>query len=63
VSNIFGDYKTCRMLIPYERGDVVSYLNDQASVQSSEYEEDGTLMKVELKQADYDRYQEFVLGK
>lgn len=62
-ANIFGDYKTCRMLIPYERGDVVSYLNDQASVQSSEYEEDGTLMKVELKQADYDRYQEFVLGK
>lgn len=61
--NIFGDYKTCRMLIPYERGDVVSYLNEQASVQSSEYEEDGTLMKVELKQADYDRYQEFVLGK
>ena len=51
------------MLIPYERGGVVSYLNEQASVQSSEYEEDGTLMKVELKQADYDRYQEFVLGK
>lgn len=62
-ANIFGDYKTCRMLIPYERGDVVSYLNDQASVQSSEYEEGGTLIKVELKQADYDRYQEFVLGK
>lgn len=62
-THIFADYKTCRMLIPYERGDVVSYLNDQASVQTSEYEEDGTLLKVELKQADYDRYQEFVLGK
>ncbi|QBP39952.1 GTPase HflX [Paenisporosarcina antarctica] len=62
-THIFADYKTCRMLIPYERGDVVSYLNDQASVHTSEYEEDGTLLKVELKQADYDRYQEFVLGK
>ncbi|WP_017378854.1 GTPase HflX [Paenisporosarcina sp. TG-14] len=62
-THIFADYKTCRMLIPYERGDVVSYLNDQASVQTSEYEEEGTLLKVELKQADYDRYQEFVLGK
>jgi GTP-binding protein HflX len=62
-ANIFADYKTCRMLIPYERGDIVSYLNEQASVQTSEYEEEGTLLKVELKLADYERYQEFVLGK
>lgn len=62
-ANIFADYKMCRMLIPYERGDIVSYLNEQASVQTSEYEEEGTLLKVELKLADYERYQEFVLGK
>ncbi|MDX1805755.1 MAG: GTPase HflX [Paenisporosarcina sp.] len=62
-ANIFADYKICRMLIPYERGDIVSYLNEQASVQTSEYEEEGTLLKVELKLADYERYQEFVLGK
>ena len=62
-SHIFADYKVCRMLIPYERGDLVSYFNETASVQTSEYEEDGTLLKVELKQADYDRYQEFILGK
>lgn len=62
-ANIFADYKMCRMLIPYERGDIVSYLNEQASVQTSEYEEEGTLLKVELKLADYERFQEFVLGK
>ncbi len=62
-SKIFADYKVCRMLIPYDRGDIVSYLNEQASVLTSEYEENGTLLKVELKQSDYDRYQEFVLGK
>ena len=62
-THIFADYKTCRMLIPYERGDIVSYLNEQASVQTSEYEEEGTLLKVELRQSDYERYQEFVLGK
>lgn len=62
-SHIFADYKVCRMLIPYERGDLVSYFNETASVQTSEYEEDGTLLKVELKQADYERYQEFILGK
>ncbi|MFX3674979.1 MAG: GTPase HflX [Paenisporosarcina sp.] len=62
-THIFADYKLCRMLIPYERGDLVSYFNETASVQTSEYEEDGTLLKVELKQADYERYQEFILGK
>jgi GTP-binding protein HflX len=62
-THIFADYKTCRMLIPYERGDIVSYLNEQAAVQTSEYEEEGTLIKVELRQSDYERYQEFVLGK
>ncbi len=62
-THIFADYKTCRMLIPYERGDIVSYLNEQASVHTSEYEEEGTLLKVELRQSDYERYQEFVLGK
>ncbi|HLG28229.1 MAG TPA: GTPase HflX, partial [Paenisporosarcina sp.] len=62
-ANIFADYKMCRMLIPYERGDIVSYLNEQASVQTSEYEEEGTLLKVELKLADYERFQEFILGK
>jgi len=62
-SHIFADYVTCRLRIPYDRGEVVSYLNDQASVFDSEYEEEGTLMKVELKQADYERYSEFVLDK
>jgi GTPase len=62
-THIFADYKMCRMLIPYERGDIVSYLNEQASVQTSEYEEEGTLIKVELRQSDYERYHEFVVGK
>ncbi|WP_019413288.1 GTPase HflX [Paenisporosarcina sp. TG20] len=62
-THIFADHKMCRMFIPYDRGDVVSYLNEQASIQTIEYEEDGTLLKVELKQADYERYNEFILDK
>ena len=62
-THIFADYVTCRILVPYDRGDVVSYLNEQASVQNSEYEEDGTLLKVELSLADYERYSDFVLDK
>ncbi|WP_298832653.1 GTPase HflX [uncultured Planococcus sp.] len=60
---IFADYVTCRMVIPFDRGDVVAYLNEQASILETEYEEEGTLLKVEMSHADYDRYQEFVIGK
>ena len=57
---IFADYVVCSMLIPFDRGDLVSYLNEHASVNSTSYEEEGTLVKVELKKSDYDRFQEFV---
>ncbi|GGA39449.1 GTPase HflX [Psychrobacillus lasiicapitis] len=60
---IFSDYVVCSMLIPFDRGDIVSYLNEHASVESTTYEEEGTLVKVELKKSDYDRLQQFVFVK
>ncbi|AQU78200.1 MULTISPECIES: GTPase HflX [Planococcus] len=59
---IFADYVTCRMVIPFDRGDIVAYLNEHASIHETVYEEEGTLLKVELSHADYDRYQQFVVG-
>lgn len=59
---IFADYVTCRMVIPFDRGDIVAYLNEQANIHETKYEEDGTVLKVELSHADYDRYQQFVVG-
>ncbi|MER2260363.1 MAG: GTPase HflX [Psychrobacillus sp.] len=57
---IFSDYVQCDLLIPFDRGDIVSYLNEKASVKSTSYEEEGTLIHVELKKSDYDRLEEFV---
>ncbi|SES29553.1 GTPase HflX [Psychrobacillus sp. OK032] len=59
--HIFADYVVCNLLIPFDRGDLVSYLNEHASVESTSYEEEGTLVKVELKKSDYDRLQEFIV--
>ncbi|TWT24690.1 GTPase HflX [Planomicrobium sp. CPCC 101110] len=61
--HIFSDHVTCRMILPFERGDIVAYLNEYATIEETEYEENGTLLKVELSQADYDRFEEFVIGK
>jgi GTP-binding protein HflX len=61
--HIFAGHITCRMLIPFDRGDIVAYLSDSATIMDTEYEENGTVIKVELGSVDYDRFQEFVIGK
>lgn len=59
-NHIFEQYITCKLLIPFDRGDVVSYLNDKASVLETSYEEEGTLMKVEMPFEDRVRFEEFI---
>ena len=60
---IFSNYVTCDMLIPYDRGDIVSYLNMHASIHSTSYEENGTLLNVEVTDADYNEYKQYVIGE
>ncbi len=59
---IFSNYTKCKMLIPFDRGDIVSYLNASATVFSTEYDENGTLLMVEIKESDYKKYEEYVLS-
>lgn len=58
---IFKDYIRCEMLIPYEQGQVVSYLNEHANITATEYENEGTRLSLECRQMDYEKYHEFVI--
>ena len=58
-TRIFGDMVKAKLLIPYSRGDVSSYIQDKASVLNIEYNENGTLIECELKSKDYGRFREF----
>lgn len=58
---IFSNYIQCEMLIPYSEGGAVSYLNEQASIKSTSYEEQGTLLSLELKEADYKKFEQYVV--
>ncbi|AJK86132.1 GTPase HflX [Lysinibacillus fusiformis] len=60
--HIFSHYVTCEMLIPYDQGNIVSYLNEHASVSNTAYEEGGTLLSLEVKEADYAKYQQYVVN-
>jgi GTP-binding protein HflX len=55
----FREYVHCEMLIPYDKGDVVSYLNDYANVKSTVYKNEGILMFLECREADYQRYKQY----
>ncbi|MFC4410461.1 GTPase HflX [Chungangia koreensis] len=58
---VFGDYVTVELLIPYDRGEIINYLNEYTDVSSLAYEENGVLIKAEMKEADRNRFKEFLL--
>ncbi|WP_178018786.1 GTPase HflX [uncultured Paenibacillus sp.] len=58
---IFKDYVKCTMLIPYDKGSLVSYLNEHANVLDTSYEAEGTKLSLECRQSDYGRYKEYVI--
>lgn len=62
-SNIFGEYVTCKMQIPFERGDIVSYLKGKYNFISIEYTNDGTLIEICLSQKDYGKYKQYIIEK
>jgi len=59
-SHIFHDFVKCELLIPYSKGQIVSYFNNRYPVISMEYEENGTKLVVECSQADADKYNEYI---
>ncbi|MCI9974633.1 GTPase HflX [Clostridioides difficile] len=59
--SIFKDYIRCKILIPYSEGYIASYFNDNASIISTEYTEEGTVLDVECSDIEYNKYRKYVL--
>lgn len=59
-SRIFRDYVQCTMLIPYTEGCLVSYFNENASVQKTEYLENGTRLTMSCLLKDLQKYKQYV---
>jgi len=58
-SHIFKHYVKASFLIPYDRGTLISYLNEHAHVHETEYLENGTLITVECSEQDAQRLAEY----
>ena len=58
---IFGGRVEMTLLIPYQRGNITSYLCENAQIFSMEYEEEGTLLHGKLEREDALRYGSFAV--
>ena len=59
LEKVYADHVECEFLIPYDKGNVVSYLCSNATVLSQDYREEGVYMKVECHGQDAEKYKMF----
>lgn len=60
-NNIFKEYVTCKIEIPFKRGDIVSYLKEKYDFISTQYTNDGTLIETCLNKKDYGKYKNYII--
>ncbi|KXG74191.1 GTPase HflX [Thermotalea metallivorans] len=60
---LFSNMKKVSLLLPYSKGDIVSYLCDKTKVVKTEYREDGVLVETTVGPADYNKYRQYQVNK
>lgn len=58
---VFTQYVNCNMIIPYDKGSVLSYFEDNANINSTEYKFNGVFISMECKKADCERYKQYAI--
>lgn len=59
----YSDYVEEQLLIPYDKGNIVSYFRENAHIMQQEYLENGTKLIVKCHKADRDKFSEYEYGK
>lgn len=58
---LFKDYETFNLLIPYTDGDVVAYLNENTHIIEQSYGDTGTILILELSPVMAGRYRKYII--
>ena len=61
-SGLFADLQNVQLLVPYDKGSIVSAILAKTTPYETKYEENGTLLTVDLNEEDRGRYREFILA-
>lgn len=56
---VFKNYETVELLIPFDKGDAVSYLNDNSNILNTDYKSDGTMITAELNETEVKRFEKY----
>ena len=56
---IYADMRKASMVIPYDQGQISSYLCEKCKVHKMEYQNEGTYFEAELTAADYNRLEKY----
>ena len=59
IERLYSDRVQTSLLIPYERGDILSDIRNRYSISHSEYRNEGAYVEVQLSTEDYQRYQAY----
>jgi len=57
---LFKDYETVSLLIPFSEGELVSYFNENTNIIKQEYVPEGTILTLELSPILKGRYQKYI---
>ncbi len=63
LEKVYSDFEMCRFLIPYDKGNIVSYLRENTQLLSQDYREEGTELVVKCHRADKNKFSEYEYGK
>ena len=61
IRRVYADYEEVRLLIPYDKGSIVSYLQENAQILEQSYEPEGTRLRVNCHHADAGKYEQYVV--
>ena len=61
IRRVYADYEEVRLLIPYDKGSIVSYLQENAQILEQSYEPEGTRLHVNCHHADAGKYEQYVV--
>lgn len=62
LGKLSGNYQDCKLLVPYQRGDIVSYLNENAVIYETKYQETGIYLEANVNRRDVGRFREYLLS-
>lgn len=61
-NSVFSDHIDCTMMIPYEKGSLISYFTEEGMVRELSYEPEGTKVTIQCPVKDYEKYKEYVIN-